>query len=257
MGLAQEYARQRAWRGFGPLLDALPDLAGARVLDLGCGIGDQAAELVARGARVVGYDGNSELLEAARARALTGAEFHQCDLAALPELGPLADGLWSSFVPAYFCDLAPRLVDWARRLRPGAWIALTEVDDLFAHEPLEVRWRDLLEAYVREARGAGRYDFRMGRRLPEELERAGFRIERRLELSDQEFGFDGPARPEVLEAWSRRFERMTLLRAACGESHPALVRDFLAALARPDHRSSARVRCCLATWPGPREPAPA
>jgi SAM-dependent methyltransferase len=44
------------------------DVAGLRVLDIGCGAGHYAAALAERGAAVVGIDGSAELLEHARAR---------------------------------------------------------------------------------------------------------------------------------------------------------------------------------------------
>ena len=50
MSLSDDYSRQFAWRSWATILDALPPLAGQTVLDLGCAVGDQAAELVARGA---------------------------------------------------------------------------------------------------------------------------------------------------------------------------------------------------------------
>jgi trans-aconitate methyltransferase len=52
-------------RGLIDLLDARP---GERVLDLGCGTGDLAAAVAARGAAVVGLDASSEMLAAARAK---------------------------------------------------------------------------------------------------------------------------------------------------------------------------------------------
>ena len=56
------------------------------MLDLGCAVGDLAAELAARGARVIGMDLNEELLAEARARGLPGARFDLGDLRALPEV---------------------------------------------------------------------------------------------------------------------------------------------------------------------------
>jgi SAM-dependent methyltransferase len=44
------------------------DVAGLRVLDIGCGAGHYAAALAERGAAVVGIDGSAELLEHARVR---------------------------------------------------------------------------------------------------------------------------------------------------------------------------------------------
>ena len=139
MSLAEEYARQFAWRAWPEILGALPPLRGSTILDLGCGAGDLAAELAGRGARVVGFDLDDGLLEAARSRGLRDAEFRRGDLRTLRAAGPAADGIWSSFAAAYFPDLAPVLEGWGRLLRPGGRIALTEVDDLFGHEPLDAR----------------------------------------------------------------------------------------------------------------------
>lgn len=247
MSLANEYRRQRAWRDWPTLLDALPPLGGRTVLDLGCGVGDVAALLVARGARVLGVDGNEGLLREARARRLPNAEFRQADLRSLPDLGVSADGLWSSFTAAYFPDLSRVLAAWTRHLKPGGWVALTEIDDLFGHEPLPARTKALLRAFAEEALAAGRYDFHMGRKLADHAGRAGLAVSKELTLEDRELAFGGPARPEVLAAWRARLDRMTLLRDICGPEHERVEDDFLRCLAHPDHRAVAKVCCCIAT----------
>lgn len=254
MSLADEYRRQRAWRDWGRVLEALPPLEGRTVLDLGCAAGDVAAELVARGARVVGVDGNQELLAAARAKGLANAEFHRADLRDRSDLDRIldsepdvsADGLWSSFAAAYFPDLSPVLAGWAGHLAPGGWVALTEIDDLFGHEPLPDRTEGLLRAFAEESLAAGRYDFHMGGKLRRHAERAGLTVSKELTLADRELAFDGPAAPEVLEAWRARLERMTLLQGFCGPDFDRVRDDLLACLARPNHRATARVHCCLA-----------
>jgi trans-aconitate methyltransferase len=50
------------------LLELLAPQAGERVLDLGCGTGDLTAELQARGARVIGIDASSEMVNGARSK---------------------------------------------------------------------------------------------------------------------------------------------------------------------------------------------
>src|SRR5262245_40954924 len=60
MDLAAYYKQQFRWRDWTRAMGALPDLSGQVVLDLGCGIGDQAELLVARGAKVRGFDLNGE-----------------------------------------------------------------------------------------------------------------------------------------------------------------------------------------------------
>lgn len=246
MDLAEEYRRQRAWRPWREILDALPPLDGRLVLDLGCGIGDQAELLAARGARVIGIDLSVELIEAAVRRGIPGAEFRVADLARLPDLGVAADGIWSSFAPAYFVDLAPVLASWSRHLAPGGWIALTEIDDLLAHEPIDDRSRELLAHYVEDVRRSQRYDFRSGRGLAAALERAGYSAIREWTIGDLELAFDGPTLPEVVAAWRDRFARMHLLAEHCGAEHGHVVEAFLAALSHPQHRSTARVVVCLA-----------
>jgi hypothetical protein len=87
----------------------------------------------------------------------------------------------------------------------------------------------------------------MGRKLRRHLEAAGFAVSRELELADRELAFDGPALPDVVDAWRARLERMRLPRDLCAPRFERLREDFLGCLARRDHVSRARVRFCLAT----------
>ena len=227
-------------------MDLLPPLRGTTVFDLGCGVGDQAAALAERGARVVGVDTNQELLAVAQSRTIPNAEFRSADMKTLHDVG-IADGIWCSFAAAYVPELGPTLACWRQHLNPGGWVALTEVDDLFAHQPVEPMTSSLLEAYARDALAANRYDFHMGRKLRAYLEQAGFAIADSRTLIDQELSFDGPADSDVLDAWRSRFNRMKTLKDFSGAVFEAVRDDFLAALSRPDHHSLAKVYCCIAT----------
>lgn len=249
MSLSNEYKRQLRWRSWSSIFDALPPLHGRTILDLGCRVGDQAAEIVARGAQVIGIDVNEELLREAQSRQLPNAEFRIGDLRTSTDLGVAVDGLWCSFAAAYFPDLPAALASWASHLQPGGWVALTEVDDLFGHEPLSARTKTVLEGYALDALAAGRYDFHMGRKLRNHLEQSGFTVSKMLTLQDQELSFSGPARPEVVDAWRTRFDRMTLLRSFCGTSFEQVREEFLDCLMRADHCSVAKVYCCIATKP--------
>jgi ubiquinone/menaquinone biosynthesis C-methylase UbiE len=249
MTLAEAYKRQLAWRDWSSIFAALPSLAGQTVLDLGCAVGDQSAELARRGARVIGVEINEELLHEARSRGLDNVEFRLGDLRELPDLGAIADGIWCSFAAAYFIDLPQVLAAWARQLRPSGWIALTEIDDFFGHEPLSDRSKSLFEAYVCDALDAKRYDFRMGRKLAQHLSASGFVVTKVMTVEDQELSFDGPASAAVVEAWRTRFERMTLLRASWGAEFEQVRDEFLRALVDPSHRSQAKVCCCIAVKP--------
>lgn len=246
MALADEYRRQFAWRSWSRILDALPPVEGKRVLDLGCGPGDQAAEFIARGASVVGIDLNEELLREARARSLPKAEFRIGDLRALSDMGDRFDGIWCSFAAAYFPNLAAVLPLWLSPLKPGGWLALTEVDDLFGHEPLPTHVASLLEAYAADALATGRYDFHMGRKLPDHVRAAGLRVRSVFTVDDRELSFMGPADTDVLEAWDLRFQRMKLLQTFCGSEFEAVRAEFMACLQSLEHRSRAQVYCCIA-----------
>jgi SAM-dependent methyltransferase len=246
MSLSDGYKRQFAWRPWSEIMDLLPALDGKTVLDLGCGIGDQAAQLASRGARVIGVDANDELLATARSRGIPNAEFRSGDIRALDEVG-VVDGIWSSFAAAYVPELGPTLAHWRQHLNPGGWIALTEVDNFFGHEPVEPTTRSLLSSYAHEALAANRYDFEMGRKLRSHLEQAGFTIADSRTLIDKELSYDGPADSGVLDSWKARLERMKALRDFCGTMFEHVRDDFLAALSHADHRSLAKVYYCIGT----------
>jgi ubiquinone/menaquinone biosynthesis C-methylase UbiE len=246
MSLSNEYQRQYQWRNWATVLDALPPLKGQTIFDIGCGVGDLAAAFAARGARVIGFDGNEELLREARFRQLSNAEFRRTDLRAFGDPGFLADGLWCSFTAAYFPDLPGALDLWTRYLTTGGWIALTEIDDLFGHEPLSEETKMILSGYAEEAFAARKYDFRMGRKLRGYLESSGFEVVKLLTLADQELAFSGPARSEVLDAWRARFERIRPLRDFCGPRIDQVQAEFLGCLMHAEHKSLAKVVCCIA-----------
>ncbi len=121
MNLTDEHRRQFALRSWWQIFDLLPSFDAQLVLDLGCGIGDQAAELVARGARVIGVDSSDAMLASAKARAIPKAEFRRLDLGEPLGIESHVDGIWCSFTAAYFPELVPRLTAWKEHLKPGGW----------------------------------------------------------------------------------------------------------------------------------------
>jgi hypothetical protein len=137
---------------------------------------------------------------------------------------------------------------WRSLLTPGGWILLTEVDDLFEHEPIELRTRELLTAYARAALEDRRYDFQMGRKLRRYVEDAGFTVHEEIRCEDKELAFQGPASEEVVAAWSARFKRLRALQEFCGAEFEAVRRDFVRCLGDSEHRCGASVRACLARW---------
>lgn len=223
----------------------LPDLTGQTILDMGCGVGDQARDFIERGAKVIGVDLNEEMLDAARLNCPGNARFINDDFRNPLDLDEQVHGLWCSFAVAYNTDFKPVLDSWKQYIKKGGWIALTEIDNFFGHKPLSENAENLLEEYTKDAFRDGRYDFYMGHKLVHYLKESGFSIKESLILNDLEFSFSGPAEKEVIEAWRKRFERMTLLQNMCGSRYEEVREEFLSSLQADEHRSHCKVISCI------------
>ena len=104
--------------------------AGDRVLELGCGTGEDAVHLGRRGVKVLATDAALGMVEAARrkveAAGLSGVELRRLALEDLSQLsGPPFDGAFSNF-GGFNCtrDLRGPAADLAALLRPGARLLL-------------------------------------------------------------------------------------------------------------------------------------
>ena len=103
------------------------DVRGKRVLDVGCASGGLVEAFVDRGATVVGIDLNRQLIERARKRLATKAEFHVADISApMPflESGSF-DVVAASLVLHYLADWGPPLREFARVLRPAGALVIS------------------------------------------------------------------------------------------------------------------------------------
>jgi len=112
--------REAVWRHAGPLFEG-----GHRVLDLGCGTGEDALLLAARGVSVAAIDSSPEMVRIARGR---GVDAHVLDIGQLSTAGVGFDGALSNF-GAMNC--VPRLSDirepLARAIRPGGYLAVCTI----------------------------------------------------------------------------------------------------------------------------------
>ena len=237
--LAAEYRRQERWRRWDEAVARVPWRPGQRVLDLGCGVGAVCARLHGAGLEVIGVDGDEDLLAAARARC-PEVRFEKLDLRQVDaSTFGRVDGVWTSFVAAYFHDLEAVVKQWADLVAVGGWVVLVEVDDLLGHEPSGVR-AEVERFYAAAKLGKG-YDFECGRRLADVARGAGLTVVHEGTLPDDELAFEGPAAAEVLEAWRARMARMRGAQAFFGERWGAIEAGLLAAMASPAHRVTARV----------------
>ncbi|MER7113341.1 class I SAM-dependent methyltransferase [Saccharomonospora azurea] len=143
-------------RGRGPdesLLGEHPE--GARVVDLGCGHGLQAAHLAAAHRwRVTGVDESTAAVTQARTRwhRIPGLEFVQAEVVDyLTGDGPPVDAVYSRFGAAWFVDPQTLLPAVAARLRPGGRLVISHVAPGFREFEIPRwdlppdAWRELLE----------------------------------------------------------------------------------------------------------------
>jgi len=109
------------------MLALLGDVAGRRILDAGCGPGLYAAELVARGAEVVGFDASPEMVRLAARRVGPAATFRAHDLARpLDWLDDASfDGALLALVIHHVDDRVAALRELHRVLRPGGFLVVS------------------------------------------------------------------------------------------------------------------------------------
>jgi SAM-dependent methyltransferase len=100
--------------------------AGASLLDLGCGGGQDSSDLGQRGYRVVGVDRASALLSAGRRR-YPSLPLIRADLRDPPFQAASFDGLWAAASLMHFPKPVARriLADLCKLVRPGGLLAAT------------------------------------------------------------------------------------------------------------------------------------
>ncbi|MFF2847527.1 class I SAM-dependent methyltransferase [Streptomyces sp. NPDC058001] len=103
------------------------DVAGLKVLDVGCGAGHYAAELLAGGAEVVGIDGSATLLSHARERLGDRAELRMHDAEKPLDFIDDAsfDGVVCALMLHYIADWQGLLRELRRVLRPRGWLLVS------------------------------------------------------------------------------------------------------------------------------------
>lgn len=113
--------------------DALGAAPGERILDVGCGAGFYAVELLERvGAEgsVVGVDNSPQMLAMAKGRCQghDNASFHEADATSLPVEDESFDAALCVQVLEYVPDTTAALAELHRALRPGGRLVVWDVD---------------------------------------------------------------------------------------------------------------------------------
>jgi ubiquinone/menaquinone biosynthesis C-methylase UbiE len=110
-----------------PAVDAILDtLPVGDALDAACGTGRFAARLAARGHHVVGVDSSQAMLDVARTK-VPDADFHLGDLDALPVSDASVDLIVCALALTHVPDLGPVMREFARVLRPGGHVVISDV----------------------------------------------------------------------------------------------------------------------------------
>lgn len=184
------------------VLDLMGEVAGKRVLDVGCGPGLYAEELVARGAEVVAFDHGTRMVALARERLGARVEVRVHDLAEPLDWIPDAsfDAALMALVIHHLDDRVSALRELHRVLRPGGFLVVSThhpTNDWLRHggsyfttEAIEETWsRGWHVRYWRQPMTASWNEFT----------EAGFVVERLVEpLPDPEMGEQFPEDYETL-----------------------------------------------------------
>jgi len=101
------------------MLELAAEVAGRKILDIGCGAGPLAEELISRGAMVSGFDASREMVELARERLGSSADLQVARLGeSLPYADDAFDDAVSSLVFHYLQDWSFALQEVRRVLKP-------------------------------------------------------------------------------------------------------------------------------------------
>ena len=106
--------------------DIVGSLAPGVALDAACGTGRWTEYLAARGHRVIGVDSSPDMLDRARTR-VPRAEFHEGDLHQLPLPDDHVDLVVCALALTHLPDLKPVMSEFARVLRPGGHLVISDV----------------------------------------------------------------------------------------------------------------------------------
>lgn len=189
------------------LLELLGPVAGARVLDLGCGTGRHAAELAVRGAEVVGVDADGAMLERARTRH-PGPRYVHLDAVDLgpaqPACAPPFDACLSNAALHWMTEQSRVLRNVRSVLRDGARF-VAEMGGAGNIAALDAALRGALEELGLADVGVVRNHFPTVGEQSALLESCGFRVDRAA-------WFPRPTRLAAGDAasdWTRHFRAAT------------------------------------------------
>ena len=126
------------------VIRALGDVAGLRVLDVGCGTGRHAVRLANAGAKVTGLDFSNRMLDKARAKPGAGAVrfIHQDASGALPFEPESFDRVISCLVVDHLSDLRAFFSELRRVCRDQGFIVVSVMHPAMMLKGVQARFHD-------------------------------------------------------------------------------------------------------------------
>jgi SAM-dependent methyltransferase len=239
--LLEQYRKQWGWRDWENLFTQLPNISNKKIYDFGCAHGDHTEALSNLGAKVHGVDANQDFVNFASNRNIPNSQFSVANLNKIPDDFLKCDGIWTSFVMAYFTDLENILNKWKVFLNPNGWIAITEMTGLFNHLPAYDSYADKINEFYNNSIDKKNYDFESASRVENALRNTGFQVVKKYLVMDKELSFNGPASSDIIKAWEERLDRMGGFKQFMGESYDHFKKDFISTLKRDDHVSNCKV----------------
>ncbi|WP_438448318.1 class I SAM-dependent methyltransferase [Gorillibacterium sp. sgz5001074] len=160
------------------VLDWLAPRPGERILDLGCGTGDLAAEIAKSGAEVTGLDASPEMIRAAQAK-YPGLRFRVGDGQRFqPDDGGRYDAVFSNAALHWMKDASGVADSVAGALKPGGRFAAEFGGQGNCRVLVEAAQTVLLQRYGVQAEGpSGPWYFPSIGEYATLLEQAGFQVE--------------------------------------------------------------------------------
>lgn len=246
MNLKDEYIMQNQWRNWEQYFVKVPFDISQKVLDIGCSVGFVSDLLSKYVNMVCGIENNEVLLEVARSRNNPKCQFVKIDIEEIlfENFTPF-DGVWMSFVIAYLRDPLSFLKNIKDCISKNGWIVIIDINGFISGnmDPSSKYYKKVIEF---ESVINRNYNFKIGSRIKEYLEKSGFKIiEKSSQIVDFELCFKGSASKEVIENWQARFNRMVTLKSFLDNEYDDFVKEFIRNISSPVHVSKNCINYCV------------